>query len=103
MTEQWQTPPEDLKVVLGPAIRSCCYEVGKEFLEYFPREVSAKDQHLYLDLPLVNKTQLTFWGVRTENIFDCQICTCCDPRFFSYRRDGPKAGRMVSVMMLKTL
>ncbi len=102
MAQQWKTSLEDLKVVLGPAIRSCCYEVGREFLEYFPQEVIVKDQHLFLDLPLVNKTQLSSLGVREENIFDCRICTCCDQQFFSHRRDGAKAGRMLSVMMLKT-
>ncbi len=58
-------------------------------------------KRLYLDLPLVNKRQLLKTGVRARNIFDCGICTCCNSKYFSFRRDGKKAGRMLSVMMIK--
>jgi len=54
-----------------------------------------------LDLALVNKNQLLSVGVKADNIFDCGICTSCDSRFFSYRREEEKAGRMISLVMLK--
>ena len=94
------TSPENLKVVFGPSIRTCCYEVGQEFQEYFPREMSRRDNKLYLDLAAVNLHQALQCGVHKENIFDCGACTYCDERFFSYRREGEKAGRMMSLMML---
>ena len=97
----WGSSPKDLKVALGPCIRSCCYQVGREFKDFFPQEVLSKKNGLYLDLPLVNRRQLLEAGVTEANIFDCSICTCCDERFFSHRREGEKAGRMISVMMLK--
>ncbi len=92
---------EDFKIAFGPSIRPCCYQVGKQFKGYFPGEVQRKKNGYYLDLVLVNRKQLRPLGVRDQNIFDCNICTCCDSRFFSYRREGEKAGRMLSVMMLK--
>lgn len=101
MTQIWDSNAGDLKIVFGPSIRSCCYQVGEEFKEYFPEEVQQKETGLYLDLVSVNRKQLRQAGVRDKNIFDCGLCTCCDSRFFSYRREGEKAGRMLSVMMLR--
>ena len=92
----------DLKVAFGPSIRSCCYEVGPEFKKYFPKEVVRKADRFYLDLPLINKRQLLKLGIKEKNICDCKICTCCERNFFSYRREKEKAGRMVSLMMLKS-
>jgi len=101
MRQNFRTEPQDLKAALGPAIRSCCYQVGGEFRDYFPREIIHRNQDVYLDLPQVNTRQLVELGVWKENIFDCGLCTCCDKRFFSYRREGNEAGRMISLMMLR--
>lgn len=98
----WGTDPASVKAALGPAIRSCCYEVGEEFRQYFPVETVFRQDRYYLDLPLAGRKQLLAGGVRNENIFDCEICTCCNKEYFSYRRDGEKAGRMIALMMLKT-
>ena len=97
----WNSNPQDLKIAFGPSIRSCCYQVGEEFKGCFPKEVQRKENGYYLDLVLVNRNQLRPLGVKDQNIFDCNVCTCCDSRFFSYRREGEKAGRMLSVMMLR--
>jgi len=101
MQEKWGTAPADLKVALGPAIRSCCYEVGEEFKKYFPDEIFCKEDRLHFDLPLANRRQLLQASVRENRIFDCGLCTCCNPRFFSYRKEGESAGRMLSLMMIK--
>ena len=69
----------DLKVALGPSIRSCCYEV---------------------DIVTANRRQLVEAGVVDGNIFDGRVCTCCNKDYFSFRRDREKAGRMISLMML---
>ena len=37
----------------------------------------------------------------TASMVDSGICTCCDKNYFSFRRDGSKAGRMISIMMLR--
>ena len=101
MREEWKTEAKDLKVAFGPSIRKCCYEVGEEFFEYFPAEIVKIDGKNFLDLPLVNKKQLLNTGVQEKNIFDCGACTFCDTKYFSFRRDGEAAGRMISLMMLK--
>ena len=101
MRTRWKTRPQDLRIAFGPSIKSCCYQVGKKFLKIFPDEIQHKNEGLYLDLPLANKRQLIQAGVAKQNIFDCGVCTHCDSRCFSYRKEGVKAGRMISVMMLK--
>jgi hypothetical protein len=100
MREKYASQPSGLKIVLGPSIRECCCLVGPEFRDYFPSHVKERGGHLYLDLIGVNRDQLLQVGVRQENIFDSGICTCCHKNYFSFRRDGVKAGRMISLMML---
>jgi len=100
MQEKYASQSSDLKIVLGPSIRECCYQVGKEFRGYFPLHVKERGGHLYLDAISANRDQLLQAGVRYENILDSGICTCCNKNYFSFRRDGVKAGRMISLMML---
>lgn len=102
MQEKFGTAVKDLYAGLGPAIRSCCYEVGRDFADFFPRELSERGNRYYLDLAGLNKKQLLDLGVGEKNIFDSNICTSCrNTEFFSYRRQGYKCGRMISVMMLR--
>jgi YfiH family protein len=101
MQKKYDSHAVDLKVVLGPSIRDCCYQVGEEFCEYFPPYVRRRGSGLYLDVISTNRDQLLQTGVRLENILDSETCTCCHKDYFSFRRDGAKAGRMISLMMLK--
>ena len=100
MQDKYASRCYDCKIVLGPSIRECCYQVGEEFRDYFPLHVKERAGHLYLDTIGANRDQLLRLGIRQENIFDSGICTCCDKNCFSFRRDGLKAGRMISLMML---
>lgn len=101
MKREWRTDPGTIKVFFGPAIHSCCYEVGQEFREYFPDGVLEHDGRYSLDLIRVCRKQLAGLGLRAGNILDSGICACCDKNYFSYRRERESAGRMLSLMMLK--
>lgn len=90
----------DLTVMFGPAIRSCCYQVGVEFKEHFPEHVSARAGKLYFDMCGALRRQMRQAGVPDQNISDREVCTCCGQNCFSFRRDGAKAGRMISLMVL---
>ncbi len=102
MKEHWGCSLGDLLIAFGPCIRKCCYQVGGEFKDYFPQDIEKHAGKYYLDLLLVNKKQLIQQGVKSSAIYDCQICTCCDKRFFSFRREKEAAGRQISLMILKT-
>lgn len=101
MRKKFGTRAKDLQVAFGPALRSCCYEVGAEFLRYFPQDVICDRGRLFFDLMAANKRQLVRLGVRSARIDLCRTCTFCQAGYASYRRDGEQATRMLSVMMLK--
>jgi len=102
MQEKFGTHPRNLIVTFGASIRKCCYEVGKEFLDLFPRELTESGGKYYLDLVGINKRQFLESGVEEGNISDANICTCCrNDRFFSFRKEGTSCGRMMSVIMLR--
>jgi YfiH family protein len=100
MREAYGSRPGHLKIVLGPSIHSCCYRVGAEFRDFFPSHVAERSGHWYADMLQANRDQLLQAGVSPENILESGICTCCHANYFSFRRDGEKAGRMISLMML---
>ena len=92
--------PRLLKAALGPCIRRESYEVGPEFLEYFPRDVKKDGGRLCFDLLAANTRQLATCGVAREHIFDIDRDTVSDTGLHSFRRDGEKAGRMLSFIMM---
>jgi hypothetical protein len=100
--------PSQLLAAIGPGIRACCYEVGKDVADLFSREYPGccltspvkghRDKYL-LDLGKVLNSQMNLAGIRPENRYDLGACTRCNTReFFSYRAEGPAAGRMLSVI-----
>jgi hypothetical protein len=85
-----------LTAAIGPAAGSCCYEVGPELHERFPRFSAGPN----LDLKAIAHAQLVEAGVAT--VHDSGICTICSnpALFFSYRRDGPSTGRQGAIAWL---
>jgi len=102
MKKRFNCRPKDIIACFGPAIRQCCYEVGKDFKKYFKNSLIKRDGKFFLDLVKINKNQLIACGVKKKRIIDSRICTSCEnSKFFSYRREKDKAGRIMSVIMLK--
>jgi hypothetical protein len=55
-----------------------------------------------IDLAAANRQQLIAAGVAAERIETAAACTFCDAqRFHSWRRDGPRAGRMISYIQVR--
>ncbi len=92
--------PAQVRVIFGPCIRACHYEVGSEFKERFSAQAfRERDGKLYFDLPFENKRQLLEAGALEQNILDYEICTVCQKRdFYSYRNEKEAAGRMISMI-----
>ncbi|MDD5310260.1 MAG: peptidoglycan editing factor PgeF [Candidatus Omnitrophica bacterium] len=102
MRSEYRSAPAKLFAGMGPALRQCCYEVNSEFLVHFPDSVVKMAHKHYFDLVGENAEQLIAAGISAKNIFDCGICTACkNGEFFSFRKEKDKAGRMLSVIMLK--
>ncbi len=110
MADYFGSKPENMVAGIGPAIGQCCYEVDdkvigpmkKEFgyLERF--SIKKNENKWHIDLQLINREQLIETGLKLDNINLISLCTSCYPdMFYSYRRDGTGAGRMMAVVMIK--
>lgn len=102
MQEKFNTNPKNLYAGFGSSIRGCCYEVSKDFKEYFSEGIIENNGRFFLDLAEENTRELLIAGVKKENIYPPQACTFChNDEFFSFRKEGAACARMISVMMLK--
>jgi YfiH family protein len=114
------TKAGDIFAGLGPCIHKCCYPVRSDVREAFqgaglplsvfeedgnpdetpPPASDAKTSSWRLDLVEANVLQLLAAGLPPRNIEVVDRCTSCDASFFfSFRRDGEYAGRMMSVIV----
>ncbi|HEY6887778.1 MAG TPA: peptidoglycan editing factor PgeF [Solirubrobacter sp.] len=85
----------EIVAALGPSARGCCYEVGEEVHAHFAA-YDARRGERNLDLAAVAVQQLRDAGVDT--VHDVELCTMCDDRFFSHRRDNGVTGRQAGVI-----
>ena len=118
----------DLLAAIGPCIGPCCYEVAADFVakfksqfadaqDYFDEARTGEEpnplqwlnmcppghqpppKNVHLDLRKANRSQLLSAGLRPQNIIVSDFCTACrTDLFFSYRKEGPQSGRMLSVI-----
>lgn len=132
MQMQFGSTPADLLAAIGPSIGGCCYEVGtkvaSEFRSQFPHasewfdELRTGDEpnalqwlnmaspghqpppkNVLLDLRKANSTQLLEAGLLARNIFVSDLCTACRrDLLFSYRKEGGKTGRLLSVIGIRS-
>ena len=104
--DSWEVLATDIWVALGPSIGGCCYEVGSEVGEPIRQQWRITDTAVwrpvgakgFLDLRAVNTLQLTQIGVPLAQIRQVGPCTFCDSTFASYRREGMRASRQLSVI-----
>jgi len=131
MQMQYKSNPADLLAAIGPSIGGCCYEVGTEvatqFLSQFAEAPDWFDEfrtgdepnpiqwlnmmppghqpppkNVLLDLRKANRAQLVGAGLRAPNICVTDLCTACRrDLLFSYRKEGPQSGRLLSVIGMR--
>lgn len=81
MKDEFGTDARDLVIGIGPCIHPCCYD---------------------FNLPGTILQQLIETGVEKENIENSKLCTSCkSDEFYSYNKNGGKAGRFANVLLLK--
>ena len=96
---------------IGPCIGRCCFEVGEDVVAAIEQAVPIQDPEMvtaspagtpsrwHLDLRRAVRMQLLALGVPESQIDDVPGCTRCEgARFFSFRRDGARSGRMLAVI-----
>jgi polyphenol oxidase len=70
---------------IGPSIHACCYEVGSEVIASF------RERELPFEVDRVDPAraaQVILRRSRVERVWFSDVCTSCDPNYYSFRRDG---------------
>jgi YfiH family protein len=103
LKNKFQVRPENLTAVIGPHIGVCCYEIGDDVAAAMadPAVLERRADWLkpHLNLGEANRRQLRNAGIPDEQIDVSSSCTQCrGDLFFSYRREGTRAGRLLSVI-----
>ena len=105
MQQNFETKPVDVVVAMGPAIGKCCFEVGAEVARQFAHfngEWRYATEKCHLDLQAINAWQMRRAGVLPKNIVYNEFCTVCGgEQFWSYRKEGERAGRMWSMVKIE--
>ena len=91
-------------VGIGPSVRGCCYRVRDDVIESFEAagiaDAAFADGHREIpaacDLVAAARLQLCDAGIDPAKIGVVDACTCCDEGYWSYRRHGGSAGRMLA-------
>ncbi|KIX84412.1 peptidoglycan editing factor PgeF [Thermus filiformis] len=107
LLEERGLDPEHLHLAIGPGIGGRCYQVGEEVAEVFAEarlptfapDPQAPGKYL-LDLEAALLLQAQRAGLAPERVYRVGLCTHCDPRLFSHRRDRGRTGRMWGVILL---
>ncbi|HWX86708.1 MAG TPA: polyphenol oxidase family protein [Solirubrobacteraceae bacterium] len=85
----------EVVAIVGPCAGACCYEVGEEVHAAFG---GIARKHRNIDLRTIAHERLLSAGV--DHVHDLEACTICDERYFSYRREGARAGRQAGLAWL---
>jgi YfiH family protein len=108
MIRLFGTRPADLYAAVGPGIQGCCYEVDEtlagRFAAAFPGSTRPRRRipgKYLLDMAACLRQTLRDAGVAVRHQDFCSLCTACNPLLFhSWRRDGRRAGRMITLALL---
>lgn len=106
MMMRCSTRGEDVRAVIGPGISLEAFEVGDEVFEAFSSagfpmaQISKKYEKWHIDLWEANRLQLKACGISQIEV--CGQCTFGNPDlYYSARRMGIQAGRILNGIMLK--
>lgn len=111
MAKTYGSQPDDIHVMIGPAIGACCYEVDA-FVADKVRAAFAKRASELLQPNEAGRWQLDLWmanvlaleevGVRPEQIHRDDRCTSCQVNaLFSHRKEKGQTGRHAGIIALK--
>ncbi|MFU8811338.1 MAG: peptidoglycan editing factor PgeF [Balneolaceae bacterium] len=93
--------PSAMRVYISPCISAENFEVGEEVAARFPESaIDRSHAKPHIDLKKFLKDELLDAGIPFSQIECDQQCTVGSDRFYSYRREGSMAGRMLGYIKL---
>lgn len=106
MIDEFNSKPENIVALIGPAIGFCCYNVGEEVYQKlsktvnnFERLYEIREGNIFVDLKNINKRQLEEIGVQKIDV--CPYCTVHNNKlFYSYRNENATPYRHSAVLKL---
>ncbi len=93
---------KQMKVYVSPCISTANFEVGDEVAEQFPDQFVDRTHY---EKPHVNLKEFIRDQLLSEGMMESKIeldisCTIDDEKFYSYRRQKEKSGRMMGIIKL---
>ncbi len=83
--------------VVGPSIGPCCFTVGEDVRRRFAERYAGVVRGDTVDLWECARQELEAAGVEPAAVSVTGLCTSCDRRFFSHRRDRGLTGRHLAL------
>jgi YfiH family protein len=103
MRSEFGVPPTGVRAAIGVGVGPCHYRVGAEVIAALARHrVESEDWrgNGTVDLARWAAGRVLALGVSPAAIEVLPGCTACSPSYHSYRRDGKRAGRQWSAVLL---
>jgi len=108
MVCSYGSDPSRMKAAISPSAGPCCYEVGPHVRRIARTRLADADdcfveqgRRVLFDLWTANRNQLAAAGIPPDAIEVARLCSICDRRFWSHRRDGADAGRTALLIGLR--
>ena len=109
MVQIFKCDPSKIRVVSGPSIHVCCFEIREDVATLFRNAdpaaeemISRSDGKMKLDLPGLNCRQLLNTGVLRNHVELNETCTYCNLGLLpSFRREGRSDRRIVGAIRLR--
>ena len=106
LKSEFNSKPENIIALIGPAICYSCFETSEEIAEKLAGTVDNGMNYIrkvnnkyYADLKNINKEQLIEVGVKDIDV--APHCTCCNnDKFYSYRLENKTTNRMSAFICL---
>jgi YfiH family protein len=87
--------------VVGPSIGPCCFTVDDALERRFEARFPGSGRGGAVDLWHCARLELAAAGLPPDAIVAAGVCTSCDRRFFSHRRDQGSTGRHLALAWLE--
>jgi YfiH family protein len=87
---------QDISACISPSLGPCCAEFINHRQELPDTFLAFQNRLNYFDFWQISRSQLMAAGLQPEKINVMEICTACNPDFFSYRRTRRRDGEGIT-------